>query len=232
MKNPCILFLRNVATPALILLLSFAPAFAQLEQGRWMVGGGLGGANIAINEQQPLWNGQNFTPRYFSQAGINIGTNLGYFVTNNLVVGGNFGTGVSASSSDSFFRNASVNWNIGAGPFIRYYAIPLSSAAALFGGAYLGYSVSLSSFPPYTQPFVLQQLNPNLNIGGTWFITKNVAVEGYVAYERRFVFFNERPQIVAFGGTIIDRGTIPAFTQNNGALTFGVNFQIFLDKLF
>lgn len=231
MKHRSTLSLRRIAGSALIFLCSLAPAFAQLEQGRWMVGVGLGGANIAINEQQPVWNGQSFTSRYYSQAGINVGTNLGYFVAKNLVVGGNFGTGVSASG-DGVFGNANVSWNIGAGPFLRYYAIPLGNEAALFGGAYLGYSISLSSFPLYTQPFVLQQLNPNLNIGGTWFITKNVAIEASAVYERRFVFFSERPQVVSFGGTLRELGKVPAYTQNTGALTFNVGLQIFLDKLF
>lgn len=228
MTNLSTLLLRRVATPAMILLFSFAPAFAQLEQGRWLVGGGLGGAYIGINNQRILlWNGQQFISRYDSQAGLNLGTNLGYFLTDKVVIGGNFSTGISLSGQE-YFNALNTSWNIGAGPFIRYYAVSLGSGAALFGGAYFGYSFSMASIFYYSQPVTTHQLNPNLNFGGTWFLTKNIALEGYIAYERRFLFASEKPPFITGVGNIPS----PTYSENTGSLTLSVGFQIFLDKLF
>jgi hypothetical protein len=202
-----------------------------LEQGRWLVGGGLGGLYIGINDPivYSYSQGGGIT-RYFSQVGVNVGTTIGYFSTNKLLVGAGFNTGIRVSGGE-FFQDPAFSWTIGAGPFVRYYAIPLSNEAALFGGAYFGYSFSTQWGDGIARSTIIHQLNPSLNVGGTWFITKNIAIEGYVAYQRSLSFINERTLQFALGGTTI-QSLFPAYSNNTGSLSIGAGFQIFLDKVF
>ncbi|MCU0426024.1 MAG: hypothetical protein MUF71_10405 [Candidatus Kapabacteria bacterium] len=197
-----------------------------LVQGRWLVGGSLGGANFAFNEQQSIVIGGSTSTRIFSSINVNAGTTLGFLVAQNVVIGGSLGMNYGIAGGENF-AGANSGLGVGVGPFARYYFANVGSHAALFGGVAVQYALSLESFFPGSQ-LTLHNITPTLTLGSTWFVSRDVALELLVNYDRRFFLGVDNRLTAASGFPIL----YTAPSSNTGALRLNIGFQIFLDKVF
>lgn len=196
-----------------------------LEQGRWLVGGSLGGANFAINELQSFNLGGSISTRTFSSVGIGVGTNLGYLLSKNFVLGGQVGVSFNAAGGENFAAGISA-LGLSLGPFMRYYFLHLSPSVGLFGGLGVNYAATFNLGSSIT----IHNANAALTLGSTCFVSRDVALEVLVSYDRRFMFVGEQRINAVSGSPILL--AYPAMTSNNGLLRVNVGFQIFLDKIF
>ena len=141
-------------------LLCPASLFAQLEKGRYMVGGS-GSAQVSSTDER-------------STLSISASPRLGYFFADNFVVG--------AALFLSLSNNQDYRWNsAGLTPFLRYYFLTVAKMQ-LFGEARVG----VSSNRTYNKisDFTTNDGGPRLGLelGMACFLTPSVALEGSLNY--------------------------------------------------
>ncbi len=159
-------------------------AAAQLQQGNWMVGAQV--ANIKFT------NGFN----------MNLTPKLGYFVQDRWAVGAQVGLDVASPEGSS---DTQTTWSIA--PFTRYYFASNEIDNLLRNGAFFaegsaGFGGNNSSAGNSTNGVEL-----GIGAGYSYFITRNVGLEGMLKY-----------QGLVGGGN----------TTAQGNLYLGVGFQIYL----
>ncbi|MFT4204705.1 MAG: hypothetical protein QM610_12440 [Chitinophagaceae bacterium] len=163
-------------------------ASAQIEKGNTMWGGSLTSFNIGLKKGE----GWDFgvTPK------------AGYFVKDNLAVGGYVNLGFSKAGSGQ-----STKSTYGVGAFTRYYAQPdqvnnLLKHGRFFGEVSAGFGGQSQKGQPTTNGFQF-----GFGPGYSYFVTKNVGLEGLIKYN----------------GTVGGGNTT---YQHN--VTFNLGFQIYL----
>lgn len=108
-----------------------ASSFAQIEQGTLMVGGSFG-ADFETNKSK--YDGNTYTNAKY--VNLSFDPQVGYFVINNLALGG--GIGVSTSSyKDDDSNDKTVTHEFTLQPMVRYYLDPgiFFQGKVMFGGA-------------------------------------------------------------------------------------------------
>lgn len=163
-------------------------ADAQIQKGNTMWGGSLTNFNIGLKKGQG-WD-LGITPR------------AGYFIKDNMAVGGYVNLGFSKTGSGSPTKNT-----YGVGAFGRYYAQPgevnnLLKHGRFFGEVNAGFGGQSQKGNPTTNGFQF-----GFGPGYSYFITPNVGLEGLVKYN----------------GTVGGGNT--AYQHN---ITFNLGFQIYL----
>ncbi len=156
-----------------ILLLGGAtPAFSQTEKSNFLIGG-----NMSL--------GHSSTDNSTS-SGFSISPNISYFVINNLAAGAMISSSYSQSTttvgSIKFDSNSS---SIGAGPTVRYY-FPVSEKIYLFPELDMVFAKSTARNTPDGSPTVESTNTQSIfrvGVGGTYFIAKNVGLEGFAYYQ-------------------------------------------------
>lgn len=133
---------------------------------------------------------------------------FGYFLANNFLVGGGIGVGVFWGRSEFQVANnvtsATSDASFATNLFARYYFLPyrfklFTEVGFDYGKAWTQYRNTMDSH--------LRGLN--LGVGGTYFISPKVAVEGSVNYQRIFQ----------------QRGF-----QSNNPLDFRIGFQVYFNR--
>ena len=126
-----------------------------IQQGNWMIGGGIGSL------------GYSFEAESFN---INVVPRAGYFVSDGVAVGLGVDLGFSTRSGDQ-----DNIWGYGVAPFVRYYFPKGASATGRFFGqgevGIAGSSVGSGA-----------DLKFGINAGYAHFITESVALEAMVGY--------------------------------------------------
>lgn len=161
---------------------------AQIQQGNTMWGGSLSSFDIGLNKGKG-WD-------------IGITPKAGYFVKDNIAVGGYVNLGFSKAGSGQSVRNT-----YGIGAFSRMYATPsqvdnLLHHGRFFGEVNAGFGGQSQKGNPTTNGFQF-----GFGPGYSYFITPSVGLEGLVKYN----------------GTVGGGNT--AYQHN---ITFNLGFQIYL----
>ncbi len=157
--------------PLACLLACAAPASAQLQQGNLMVGASVGSINFSS-----FGNGGG------SAFNIGLSPRLGYFVSDQAVVG--------ASLSAGYYRSeGSSSLGLGAFPFLRYFlsAPPAGGVgrSAPFVEVGLGYQWARTSVEVPGAPNIVNSGGDEaayLSGGLDYFVTPSVALEGALTY--------------------------------------------------
>lgn len=127
---------------------------APVQQGNWIVGGGIGSLGYSFE-------GESFN--------INLGPRAGYFVSDGLAIG--LGANVGLATSP----DADNIWSYGVAPFVRYYFPQGSSASGRFFGqgevGIQGSSIGSGA-----------DLALGVGAGYAHFITQSVALEAMLGY--------------------------------------------------
>lgn len=169
---------------------TYGVAKAQIQKGNVMWGGDIIGANVGLN------SGSGFD--------LNLSPKLGYFVKDNLAVGGYVNLGVNKAGT-----GFSTKYTYGIGGFGRYYLSPgehgidnLLKHGRFFAEVNAGFAGQNQKGQPTNNGF-----NFGFGPGYAYFITPNVGLEGLIKYN----------------GTVGGGNTTYLH-----AITFGLGFQVYL----
>lgn len=131
---------------------------APIRAGNWLVGGSIGST------------GFNFATETFQ---LNVDPKVGYFMRNNIAIGGQGTVGLS-------FYDGSSTVSYGIAPFIRYYFPETARPTGRwFGEAAAGISGSHKKNSQEDEPLALML---GLRAGYAHFVARNVAIEGTLGY--------------------------------------------------
>ncbi len=170
---------------------------AQTSQGNLMLGGT---GNIGL---QDIGNDNGGGSTF----GISIAPNVGYFVIDNLAVGGSLGLGFASNDAG----NVSVFSFI---PFARYYFNITDSKIKPFATAGAGYSRTKSN-PDVGTESTASGFVFFIGPGATYFLNENVGIDAILQFTRNSITSE-------FGGFETD--------INSSDLSLQIGFQIFLSR--
>jgi hypothetical protein len=146
--------MKNILLIVFVLMTSLS--FAQTEKGNFLVGGNAG-----------FQSNSNNTTIAFSP-------NVGYFVKNNFAVGA---LSTLSSVKQDFLKTTTFN----IGPFARYYVGHSNfKPFGLVQVAYLSYTVK--DLDPPTSRSSIDGFGFTVGVGGSAFISRDVAFEGILGY--------------------------------------------------
>jgi hypothetical protein len=218
--NTSLSLFRTIIFSLFMLFLS-GRALAQPKQGMFMVGGG---AYVSYyyseSNNYPTVGGMPGPYTYsYSSFRISLAPNLGYFISDNVVLGCGVSPGINIysgwSSSSSFLNSYSYgDLSIGISPFIRYFFSEIGAKMYPFATLGLGFSPqSLTLFstgPVSNRSFA--NYSGTVGIGLAYFITPNTSIEPSISYN--------------FSYAVRDQDT-----QKSSNLSLGIGFQIYLASL-
>jgi outer membrane protein len=110
--------MKKIVT-VIALALICSGAYAQFNQGRYLVGGAVG---FSATTGKAKSNSATSTIGHYTSFSVN--PNVGYFVIDNLAVGAGLGLGVSTSKGDGNDNSKHTNTKFTLTPFARYYLDP------------------------------------------------------------------------------------------------------------
>jgi hypothetical protein len=135
---------------------------AQLTKGNWLVGGT---ANFETSTSIVENNAGSESKS--TSIGFQLLPNLGYFIAKRFAVG----LDISVFFGNPEGSNNS-NWNLGGGPFIRYYFLENDNLINIFGETYFTYSSGFSDRNNNTKSTTL-----GFSSGGVLFFNSSVGLE-------------------------------------------------------
>lgn len=162
----------------LILLLTSLNSFAQLEKGKFFVGGNL---NVFSTKRNMLT--LDTLVDWKKASGVNVNPAVGYFIANNFVVGLNLGYNHERSelynSSSTHYTDLSHIYSIG--PFCRYYKMA-SEKIAFFGEARFDFNFNkrYTKYPDNNNFEIKNKsiyFGPELRPGVVYFVSSKVGLE-------------------------------------------------------
>lgn len=179
------------------LLVNFVfTTFAQLSEGRSMIGGSFSFSKNQTNDNDTSYN--KYT-QVNKRNNFNGSLNYGYFIKDNLMLGafGSYGSNTNSSNmnyihpNSGYYRSSNTYRSIlfSGGLFLRYYKMLGNSKFALFanlsssfgGGNYTQYIVYKNSVVNDTittdTKGKISSLRIAINPGLVYFLTKNIAIE-------------------------------------------------------
>jgi hypothetical protein len=175
----------KIVLSVILLLILVQSSFGQLEKGSFAVGGelGFGNSNTVANQQVPLF----VPPGSYTHKNFSIGLSpvVSYFVANRFSIG--LITPYSYSRTWGMFPSSWTS-NYSAGPSVRYY-FPFKTWA-LFSelSYYHGWQTSMEPvyYPGYSPSTKVTARKDSWSLGAglTYFITKNIGLEGKLYYEQ------------------------------------------------
>jgi Outer membrane protein beta-barrel domain len=211
----------STATLCIMLFLQQSLSFAQPQAGRFMVGGAaLAGYNSSVQDIT-FFNGQpgqssrtvSLNTWFFNAS---LAPNIGYFLSQNFVVGTQLTLGYGSSSRQNFNPDGSVNtldplltFSAGLSPFARYFFPDIGSKVYPFAEASVGLRYVNTFFAGVTSWQI--QYGGSVGVGIAFFVNPNVSIEPILRYNLN----------------LLRAGVIPGNIRTN-ALNFGVGFQIYL----
>ena len=146
------------STLALIALVSLTGIVSAqtVNKNAWMLGGTMGCNSIKTegNDTSEIW--------------FNLSPNVGYYITNDLAIGARF-------SLFTYSYGGSVNYQVGVGPWARYYFIN-----SLFAQA--GMDFGSAGFDFFSFNADGGSTTIHMGIGYSWFLNNSVAIEPSLQY--------------------------------------------------
>ncbi len=142
----------------LILLITVTNLSAQIQKGTVLIGGTVGFNNVSED-------GDGITT-------INFSPIVGFFLSDRLAIGGSLDFNLIADDGDN-------TTSFGLTPFVRYYFND-SGPARFFGQAKAGFQIGTTDF----SEDVSTALVFGLGLGADFFLNDNVAIEGFLGYQR------------------------------------------------
>ena len=146
------------STLALIALVSLTGIVSAqtVNKNAWMLGGTMGfnSINTEGNDTSEIW--------------FNLSPNVGYYITNDLAIGARF-------SLFTYSYGGSVNYQVGVGPWARYYFIN-----SLFAQA--GMDFGSAGFDFFSFNADGGSTTIHMGIGYSWFLNNSVAIEPSLQY--------------------------------------------------
>jgi outer membrane protein len=144
------------------LVVAFAcAAQSQTEQGRWLIGGNAGFNNRSVD-------GNGITT-------FTLSPNVGYFVIDNLAVGGQLLLEETQSAKGGFNDKTSFGFT----PFVRYYFAD-AGPARFFGQGRIGFGTEKFANIDAESYFTF-----GLGAGVDFFLNDNVALEAFLGYDNQ-----------------------------------------------
>ena len=188
-------------------MLAFASAFGQFNQGRMMVGGS--GTFSVTTDKDKVGNTSVVNGTSVS---IGLTPQFGYFIMDNLAVGGQLQ--ISASSFNRREGDSeSSSFTSTIGPFARYYFGPGIITEAGFGFGTRSFKFTSGNGTTTETDYVLSSLH--LGLGYAFFLNDNVAVEPMLVYRTN-------------SARVVDSD--PKAKNIDGGVYLQVGFQIYLGK--
>jgi hypothetical protein len=164
----------------IITVLAFAlicsGAFAQFNQGRYLVGGSLGfSTTTSKSKTDNSTNTQSHSTSFF------LSPNVGYFVIDNLAVGAGLGLSVGTSKGDGNNTSKNTSTSVTLSPFVRYYL-----DQGIFFQGQVGFGSSSNKYKETGSNTTITTKNGVFNwalaAGYAYFLNDFVAVEPMVGF--------------------------------------------------
>lgn len=187
----------------LVVMFTTAGVYAQIGQGTMMVGGNAGFSSIKYKQKQGSTTHDDYTMTTFSLA-----PQFGYFVIDNLAVGGDLNVSLSKYSDEDTDDESKDN-SFELRPFVRYY-LPQK---IFFHGQFGIGSGSTKDEDNNKNKYNLTSWN--LGVGYAIFITNNIAIEPMIKYGSNIKNYKDAN---------------PDYKDINTGLSLNVGFQIYLRK--
>jgi hypothetical protein len=242
---------RNNTCLLIVILVLQHSSFAQFNKGTRMAGATVGG--VFFNTAKYDYSYPSPTNGYTSKTnafGINLSPNIGWFISNKTVAGGQLTVGyrydkkLDASGNITFAKDVFNSLTAGAAAFIRHYLItgvkfqPFGQVTAGFAGGssrnegFRYYSSYKDSYKGKSSSDITS--TAGLSLGATRMLNAHTGLDIYAGYlfeHRKNVFTTNTTRDIDINGSIDETGrleqTRKATTHN---VTFGVGLQVFLDK--
>jgi hypothetical protein len=158
----------------LVLACASMSAFAQFEQGTKLVGGNFG---LEFSTSKSKYNNQTNTNG--KSTSFSFEPKFGYFVINNLVVGGELGLTLSSWKSDGE-SGKETSTSLTIGPFVRYYFQP----GIFVEGKYaVGTLKAKDDFFGDVEEYKYALSGVSLGAGYAYFLNDNIALEPMIGFQ-------------------------------------------------
>lgn len=160
----------------LVLFASLLPAFAQTDEGSWLVGGSAG-LDYTVQSGSRAFN-------------ASLSPQGGYFVVDNFAVGVRLPLGLQStfnettSSLGSDIENRTLTYRAGIGPFVRYYFGKSAIRPFVNAGADYQYSRTREKVNFSDEPYISNENSYSLfgGAGMAYFISQFVGLETQLTY--------------------------------------------------
>lgn len=154
-------------------------AFAQFNQGRYLVGGSIGfSANTSKSKTNSATNTTGHSTNFY------LSPDAGYFIIDNLAVGAGLGLTSSSSKGDGNDDSKNTTTSFSLSPFARYYLDP-----GIFFQGQIGFGSSSNKYKPDGTGTTITTkagvFDWSLAAGYAYFLNDYVAVEPMVGYSSR-----------------------------------------------
>lgn len=240
-----------VLIPILALFLA-SPVMAQFTKGMRMPGITLGSAffNSGNTEFTPTSpNTSGYTSKT-NAGGFSLSPSLGWFVTNDMVVGGqliaayNYDKNIDEQNNVTFRKNVYKTFNAGLGAFVRKYILT-SGSFIPFGQVNIAGGTGSSSSNGFMYATNYKETydgkssgdvfaNAGINLGLTKMLNDHAGIDIYAGYlysYNKSKFKTTTQRDIDFNGSIDEEGVEETTTKKtNHGFTIGIGFQLFLGK--
>lgn len=165
----------------LLLLFGSSVLFAQVEKGKIFLAGYSNlGLDIGVNKNKS----GGVTSNNYNYSEFFINPEVGYFVFDNLMVGGFLDLYYESDKYESGQRNKYTNFTIG--PDVRYYILKLGKLMP-YGEVRLGVGGSNDKVKYYADDSYTTNkstfLTARVGVGGTYFFTDNLGLDAFAGYD-------------------------------------------------
>ena len=158
---------------SILAFFALSTAFAQFEQGRMLVGGDVGFSSITAKGKSG-----STTVTYGKTTTFSLSPKFGYFIIDNLAIGGELEAAVSNYKDDDGEDESKFS-QISIGPFARYYFDPGVFVHAGFG---FGSAKEKDTFGSGTDETKYGLTKFDVGVGYAVFLNDNVAIEPMLGY--------------------------------------------------
>jgi len=225
-----------------LILATACLAFPQNKKGNLLIGTYLGSGGLSFyNSENGSSSSTNISKSDSSGFSIGVGPSIGYFFTDNLVVGTSCSLYYSTSSYDSSntaytstSESSYDSLSFSVGPFVRYYIGKNNGKGMPYVQVYAGtsfypnYKGTYSSSSGYEYTYTYKKYstwNAGVQIGYEHFVNSTIGLQYYVGYS--FNYYNSTTEYDYAAGT---KSSYDSKSNNHG-ISFGVGLQIHLDWL-
>jgi len=245
--------MRCIAILITFFALSFAsPAMAQFAKGMRMPGLTLGSAffNSGKTEFTPSSANINGYISNTNAGGFSLSPSLGWFVSNDMVIGGQLIAGykydknIDEQNNVTFRKNIYKTFNAGIGAFLRKYIITQGSFIPygqinIAGGTGSSSSEGFMYATNYKETYKGKSsgdifANAGLNLGITKMLNDHAGIDIYAGYlysYNKSKFKTTTQRDIDFNGSIDEEGVEENTTsKKDHGFTVGIGFQLFLGR--
>ena len=225
-----------------LMLATACLAFPQNKKGNLLIGTYLGSGGLSFgNYESSSSSSTNISKQDSNSFSIGVGPSIGYFLTDNLVVGTScslsYYSGSSDNSNTAYTSTSESSYHqlyFSVGPFVRYYFGNSGGKGMPFIYIYAGtsfypdYTSTYSTNTGYSYTYKYKKYSPwnaGAQIGYEHFLNSAIGLQYYVGYS-----FSHYQQTSEYDYKTDTDYTYDSKSNNHG-ISFGVSLQIHLDWL-